>query len=72
MGLRNGVPIFQRVIEHCLQPVGDVASPYVDDIIIGTKPCEGGQEGLLAQHDKDLRRVLDVLHEQRLVADKNK
>ena len=46
MGLKNGVPIFQRVVEYSLEPVSDVASPYVDDILVGrmakthrTKPC---------------------------------
>ena len=37
MGLKNGVAIFQRVIDYCMRDVLDVANPYVDDIIIGTE-----------------------------------
>jgi len=53
MGLRNGVPIFQRVVEHCLSEVQDIASPYVDDIIIGTM-WQGSREATLAAHDRDI------------------
>ena len=67
MGLKNGVAIFQRVIEYCLEEVADVADPYVDDIIIGTKGTWGPE--LIAQHDADARRVLKALEFHRLVAD---
>ena len=58
MGLKNGVPIFQRVIEHCLEPVSDVADPYVDDIIISTEATQDSFSELLHQHDGELRRTL--------------
>jgi hypothetical protein len=71
MGLKNGVAIFQRVIEHCLKEVADIADPYVDDIIIGTE-WQGTEENTLAQHDTDVRRVMDQLARYELVADKKK
>ena len=43
---------------------------YMVDILVGTR-VEGDQD-LLETHDKDLRRVLEVLKEQRLVADQKK
>ena len=35
-GTQNGVPIFQRVVEYCLESVRDIAGSYVEDIIVGT------------------------------------
>jgi hypothetical protein len=69
MGLKNRVPIFQRVIEHCLDPVADVADPYVDDIITGTEVTQPDPKALLLQHDADIRKVLRTLEEQELIAD---
>ena len=40
MGLKNGVAIFQRVVDFCLGDVRDIASAYVDDILVGTNPLE--------------------------------
>jgi len=71
MGLRNGVAIFQRVVEWCLDPVKDVASAYVDDIIIGTGARETEGETIQA-HEEDVRRVLEALRTNKLVADKRK
>jgi hypothetical protein len=71
MGLKNGVAIFQRVIDYSLREVADVANPYVDDIIVGTEWC-GTEEATLEAHDQDIRRVLGALQEHRLVVDKNK
>jgi len=68
MGLKNGVAIFQRVIEYCLQGVADIADPYVDDIIIGTI-WQGSREATLKAHDRDVRRVLEALKRHKLVAD---
>ncbi len=69
MGLKNGVPIFQRVVDHCLRPVSDVAAGYVDDILIGTD-WKGSWEATVAQHRTDLRRVLEAFAECKLVVDK--
>ena len=71
MGLKNGVAIFQRVIEHCLRGVADVANPYVDDFITGTE-WQGSEESTLVAHDRDVRRVLDELERYKLVADRKK
>ena len=66
-GLKNGPPIFQRVSEHVLQPVADVADPYFDDIIVGSSGDT--YEAAVHAHDKDLRRTLDCLAKHRMVAD---
>ena len=69
-GIKNGPPIFQRILEWVLQSVADVADPYFDDIIIGTVRLPGmTDEELVAQHEVDLRRVLCKLAEHDLVAD---
>ena len=69
-GLKNGPSIFQRVIEHTLKPAADVADPYFDDVIIGTKADT--EEELLQKHDQDLRRVLDLLKTDKFVVDQKK
>jgi hypothetical protein len=71
MGLKNGVAIFQRVIEWCLAEVRDVADPYVDDIIVGTV-WKGSWEATVETHDKDIRRVMDKLAEHHMVVDEKK
>ena len=69
-GLKNGPPIFQRVVEYVLRDVRDVADPYFDDILIGT----AGQtlDEAIDNHDKALRRVLRALEKESMVADQNK
>ena len=71
MGLKNGVAIFQRVVDYCLREVNDVAAPYVDDIIIGTE-SQGTWEDTIRAHDRDICRVLGALQEHKLVADRKK
>ena len=69
-GIKNGPPIFQRVLEWVLQSVSDVADPYFDDIIVGTVRRPGmSDEDLVAQHAADVRCVLEKLKEHDLVAD---
>ena len=70
MGLKNAGIQFQMMLDDRLEPVRDVADAYMDDIIIGTRVKEG--DDLFAQHDKDVRRVLDVLNDELLIADKEK
>ena len=67
MGLKNAGIQFQMMIDDRLHPVRDVADAYIDDIIIGTRVGPG--EDLFAAHDRDLRRVLSLLAEEKLVAD---
>jgi hypothetical protein len=70
MGLTNAPQQFQQMIDDRLAPVRDIATPYIDDILIGTTVGEG--EDLLEAHDRDLRRVLEVLKIEVLVADGKK
>ena len=46
-------------MEDRLGPARDVAEPFIDDIIVGTRVVPGGD--LLTAHDKDLRRVMELL-----------
>ena len=68
MGLQNASQQFQQLMEDRLQPVRDIADPYIDDIIIGT--WVGPEEDLLEAHDKDVRRVLELLKGDQFVVGK--
>ena len=73
MGLTNASQQFQMMMEDRLKGVRDIADPFIDDIIIGTQRQPGQtREELLAQHDRDIRRVMGVLKEDRLIADVRK
>jgi putative transposase len=67
-GLKNGNAIFQRVMEWVLLDL-PFADPYVDYIIVGSKGET--EEEALANHDRDVNRVLEVLNENVLVCDPN-
>jgi hypothetical protein len=67
MGLTNSPPQFQRVHDYVARPAKDVAAPYIDDCLVGSFQQPSVEE-LLRQHDKDLRRYLDCLKENKLVA----
>ena len=69
MGIKNGPAIFQRVMDHVLQGL-DCADVYIDDIIIGSAGAT--EEELLANHDRDVRAVLDRLRKEELVASVSK
>ena len=69
MGIKNGPAIFQRVMDDILQGL-DCADVYVDDIIIGSSG--DAEEELLANHDRDVRAVLDGLRKEELVASVSK
>ena len=69
MGIKNGPRIFQRVMDHVLQGL-DCADVYSDDIIIGSSGDT--EEGVLANHDRDVRAVLDRLRKEELVASVSK
>ena len=66
MGLKNGNAMFQRMMEWVLRDHPN-ADPYVDDIIIGS--TGDTEEELLANHEADIRGVLETLRENCLVAD---
>eukprot|EP00667_Euglena_gracilis_P000113 EG_transcript_113 len=70
MGLTNAPQQFQQMIDDRLTPVRDIATGYIDDILVGTTVGEG--EDLVGAHEKDLRRVLEVLKTELLVADEFK
>ena len=69
MGLKNGNAMFQRMMEWVLRNL-EKTDPYVDDIIVGSTG-ETEQE-LMENHEKDLRRLLEVLTEAKLVVDPKK
>ena len=70
MGLKNAAIQFQMMIDDRLEPVRDVADAYIDDIIVGTRVEPG--EDLFAAHNRDLRRVLQLLKDEQLIADVGK
>ena len=61
MGAKNGNAAFQRMMEDLLGTVGDCIDPFVDDIVIGSGTEDMLEDELIKAHEKDLRRVLDVL-----------
>ena len=65
MGINNGPAIFQQVMDHVLQGL-DCRDIYIDDIVIGSSGDT--EEELLANHDRDVRAVLDRLRKEELVA----
>ena len=69
MGLKNGNAMFQRMMEWVLRDLEN-ADPYVDDIIIGSTGAN--MDEIVANHEKDVRAVLDVLREHKLIVDPKK
>ena len=69
MRIKNGPAIFQQVMDHVLQGL-DCADVYIDDIIIGSSGAT--EEELLANHDRDVRAVLDRPRKEELVASVSK
>ena len=68
MGLQNASQQFQQMMDDRLQSVKDVASPYIDDILVGTWVDPG--EDLLTAHDRDVRRVLELLRRDEFIVGK--
>ena len=69
MGTQNGPAIYQPVMDHVLQGLY-CADVYIDDIIISSSGDT--EEELLANHDGDVRAVLDSLRREELVASVSK
>ena len=69
MGLKNAGAQFQRVMEHILEGL-PFASIYIDDIINGSTG-ETEQE-ILANHDKNVRAILDRLAQYQMFASKKR
>ena len=70
MGLMNASQQFQQMMDDILTPVKDIATGYIDDILVGTSVNEG--ENLLEAHARDLTRVMDILQTQQMVVDPQK
>ena len=70
MGLKNGVAMFQRAVDHSLRRVKDIAAAYVDDILIMTLD-QGSEKSTILKHEKDVRLVMDELKAHKIIADKN-
>ena len=70
MGLKNASQQFQAMVEDRLEPVRDVADPFVDDIVIGSKvDTHKPSIDLIDKHYLDIRRVLEILKKEKLVAE---
>ena len=69
MGLKNAGAQFQRVMEHILEGL-PFACAYIDDIIIGS--TGDSEEELLANHDKNIREVMDRLAKYQMFANAKK
>ena len=72
MGCGNGNASFQRTLEDILKPVADCADPFVDDIIVRPDTEGMTDEEVLAAHEADVRRVLDLLVSLQLTGSANK
>ena len=68
MGLQNASQQFHQMMDDRLQPDKDVPSPYIDDILIGTW-VEPGND-LLAAHDRDVKKVLELLKREVFIVGK--
>ena len=55
------------MMEDLLQPAGDCADPFVDDISIWSGTEDMIDNELIEAHEKDLRRVLGVLDKHSMV-----
>ena len=69
MGLKNAGAQFQRVTEFILEGL-PFACAYIDDIIIGSTGAT--EEELLANHDKNVRQVMDRLAKYEMFANAKK
>ena len=69
MGLKNSGAQFQRVMEKILEGI-DCASVYIDDILVSSTGST--EEEALANHDRDIRIVLDRLAKYQMFANPNK
>ena len=67
MGAKDGNAVFQRMMDDLLGPVRDSADSFVDDIIIGSGTEDMSEDELIKAHEKDLKRVLNVLDRDQMV-----
>ena len=69
LGLKNGGPIFQRMMEWVLLGL-ECANVYIDDVIIGS--TGDSWDECLSNHERDVETVLDRLAEHKLIVDERK
>jgi len=69
MGVKNGTAIFQRLMDTELKDF-EFADPYIDDTIVGSTGAT--REEAIANHEKDLRQVLERFKKDKLVVDIHK
>ena len=74
MGLKNAPVQFQQMLDDRMEPVKDIADAYIDDVLDGTPGEVENQPDYddLAQHNVDIRRVLDLFLKEGLIADIHK
>jgi hypothetical protein len=70
MGLKNASQQFKQMMEDRLSPVRHCTDPFIDYIIMGTHVLPG--QDLLEAHDRDLRRIMDVLKQNQFICDPRK
>ena len=61
MRAKNGKTLLQRMMEDLLGPVRDCTDRFLDDIIIVSGTEDTSADEWIKAHEKDLRRVPDVL-----------
>ena len=72
MGVTKGNAAFQRMLENLLEPVGDCADPFVDDVITASGDPSMSYDELLEAHERDITRVLDSLVRHKLTGSSDK
>ncbi len=65
MGIKNASKLFKAMIEDLLEPVKDVADPFVNYIVIKYN-VEPNTLDLIDKHYQDIRRVLQILKAEKL------
>ena len=72
MGAKNGNVVFQRMMEDLRGPRQDSADLFVDDILFGSGTEDMSEDEGIKAHEKDLRRVLDVLDRHQMACNPTK
>ena len=70
MGLMNSSQQFQQMMEDRLKSVSEFTTPFIDDILIGTRAEEG--EDLYEKHYQQVCQVMELLEKDQFVGDLKK
>ena len=65
MGLKNAGSQFQHMMEWVLRDCREFATPYLDDVLIGSRGET--MEELIENHDRDVVKVLEVFEKEQLI-----